>query len=79
VLYVWKRKRQLARGGADERVRVLGITSLGTRERLAVLRVRDRTLLVGVTAAQITLLADLDAHTPLRSPPPPASKLPEGD
>jgi flagellar biogenesis protein FliO len=40
---------------------VLGVTSLGMRERVAVLRVRDRTLLVGVTAAQITLLANLDA------------------
>jgi flagellar biogenesis protein FliO len=62
VFYVLQRKRQLARGGGgDERVHVLGITPLGARERLAVLRVRDRTLLVGVTAAQITLLADLGA------------------
>jgi flagellar biogenesis protein FliO len=63
VFYVLQRKRQLARGGGgdNERVHVLGITPLGARERLAVLRVRDRTLLVGVTAAQITLLADLGA------------------
>jgi flagellar protein FliO/FliZ len=77
VLFVWKRKRQLAAGNnGDERVRVLGITSLGMRERLAVLRVRDRTLLVGVTAAQITLLADLDQPTPWRSAPPPAGTAP---
>jgi len=61
VIYVLKRKRQVALGGGDERVHVLGITSLGMRERVVVLRVRDRTLLVGVTAAQITLLAELDA------------------
>ena len=61
VFYVLRRKRQVALGGGDERVRVLSITPLGARERLAVLRVRDRTLLVGVTAAQITLLAELDA------------------
>jgi flagellar biogenesis protein FliO len=61
VFYVLRRKRRFTLGGNDERVQVLGITALGARERLAVLRVRDRTLLVGVTAAQITLLADLGA------------------
>jgi flagellar biogenesis protein FliO len=61
VVYVLRRKRRFPPGRNDERVHVLGITPLGTRERLAVLRVRDRTLLVGVTAAQITLLADLGA------------------
>jgi flagellar biogenesis protein FliO len=61
VIYVLRRKRRFPPGSNDERVHVLGITALGTRERLAVLRVRDRTLLVGVTAAQITLLADLGA------------------
>jgi flagellar biogenesis protein FliO len=61
VIYVMKRKRQATLGGGDERVHVLGVTSLGMRERVIVLRVRERTLLVGVTAAQITLLAELDA------------------
>jgi flagellar biogenesis protein FliO len=61
AIYVLRRKRRFPPGRNDERVHVLGITPLGTRERLAVLRVRDRTLLVGVTAAQITLLADLGA------------------
>jgi flagellar protein FliO/FliZ len=61
VFYVFKRKRQGALGNGNERVHVLGMTSLGVRERVMVLRVRERTLLVGVTAAQITLLADLDA------------------
>jgi flagellar biogenesis protein FliO len=60
AFYVLRRKRQLT-GGGSESVQVLGVTSLGMRERVAVLRVRDRTLLVGVTAAQITLLANLDA------------------
>jgi flagellar protein FliO/FliZ len=73
ALYVWKRKRQHAVGGGHERVQVLGITSLGVRERVVVLRVRERTLLVGVTAAQITLLAELEAAAPVRSPPPGAA------
>jgi flagellar biogenesis protein FliO len=67
VFYVFKRKRQVAGGRGDERVQVLGMTSLGVRERVVVLRVRERTLLVGVTAAQITLLADLDAPAPSQS------------
>jgi flagellar biogenesis protein FliO len=67
VIYVLKRKRQLAVGGGHERVQVLGMTSLGVRERVVVLRVRERTLLVGVTAAQITLLAELDAQLPRHS------------
>jgi flagellar protein FliO/FliZ len=70
VIYVLKRKRQLAGGGGDERVQVLGMTSLGVRERVVVLRVRERTLLVGVTAAQITLLAELDTPAPAPSPAP---------
>jgi flagellar protein FliO/FliZ len=61
ALYVLKRKRGLRLGGDSERVHVLGVTSIGARERLVVLRVRERTLLVGVTAAQITMLADLGA------------------
>jgi flagellar protein FliO/FliZ len=67
AIYVLKRKRQLSSGGSDERVHVLGTTSLGVRERVVVLRVRERTLLVGVTAAQITLLAELDAPSAVRS------------
>jgi flagellar protein FliO/FliZ len=70
ALYVWKRKRQLATGGGGERVQVLGVTSLGVRERMVVVRVRERTLLVGVTAAQITLLADLNAPAAARPPSP---------
>jgi flagellar biosynthetic protein FliO len=68
AIYVLKRKRQLATGGGnDERVHVLGSTSLGVRERVVVLRVRERTLLVGVTAAQVTLLADLGTQPSSRS------------
>lgn len=71
VLYVWRRERHLALGGgSDAMVHVLGVTSLGMRERVAVLRVRERTLVVGVTATQITLLAELSA--PDARPPPTA-------
>ena len=79
AIYVMKRKRQGTLGGGDERVHVLGVTSLGMRERVVVLRVRERTLLVGVTAAQITLLAELDAQAPLRSTRPPASAARQDD
>jgi flagellar protein FliO/FliZ len=69
VIYVLKRKRQGTLGGGDERVHVLGVTSLGMRERVVVLRVRERTLLVGVTAAQVTLLAELDGASATQKAP----------
>jgi flagellar protein FliO/FliZ len=58
VLYVLRKRRNHAIGGSEP-VHVLGITALGPRERIVVLRVRDRTFLLGVTASQITLLAEL--------------------
>jgi flagellar biogenesis protein FliO len=71
ALYVWRRKRQITlSGGSDALVHVLSVTSLGMRERVAVLRVRERTLVVGVTAAQITLLAELGGGDMHRSQPP---------
>jgi flagellar biogenesis protein FliO len=69
VIYVLKRKRQATLGAGNERVHVLGVTSLGVRERVVVLRVRERTLLVGVTAAQVTLLAELDGEPVTRKAP----------
>jgi flagellar protein FliO/FliZ len=59
VFYVWRRKRLGALGG-DERMQVVSVAGLGARERVVILRVRERTLLLGVTPAQITLLAELE-------------------
>jgi flagellar protein FliO/FliZ len=56
------RKRRLAAYGGTEAVRVVGGLSLGTRERVVVLSVRGRHFLVGATAHQISLLAELDAR-----------------
>lgn len=42
-------------------IRVVGGTSLGTRERVVVLEVSGRWIVVGVSAGQMTALADLEA------------------
>jgi flagellar protein FliO/FliZ len=57
------RKRRHAAYGGTEAVRVVGGLSLGTRERVVVLSVRGRHFLVGATAHQISLLAELDARS----------------
>lgn len=42
-------------------IRVVGGTSLGTRERVVVLEVADRWIVVGVGGGQMTALANLEA------------------
>lgn len=42
-------------------VRVVGGTSLGTRERVVVLEIADRWIVVGVGGGQMTALANLEA------------------
>jgi flagellar biogenesis protein FliO len=59
VVYVLRRKRLTGMGGIAP-VQVLSVTALGARERVVMLKVHDRTLLVGVTAAQVSLLVELE-------------------
>lgn len=53
------RRRRLARGIADARIEVLAMRSLGPRQRVALLEVGDRRLLVGIGSDSIRTLADL--------------------
>ena len=53
------RRRRLARGIADARIDVLAMRSLGPRQRVALLEVGDRRLLVGIGSDSIRTLADL--------------------
>ncbi len=53
------RRRRLARGIADARIAVLAMRSLGPRQRVALLEVGDRRLLVGIGSDSIRTLADL--------------------
>jgi flagellar protein FliO/FliZ len=53
------RRRRVARGIADARIDVLAMRSLGPRQRVALLEVGDRRLLVGIGSDSIRTLADL--------------------
>lgn len=63
---LWTLKR--VQGGAllqrkHQRLQVLETLSLGPRQRLALVRVNDQELLIGVTAGQINALGALQART----------------
>ncbi len=59
VLYALKRLQHTRLPGLPQRrIRILDAISVGPRQRVVLLRVKDRELLVGVTAQQITLLAE---------------------
>ena len=66
VLYVLKRFLPGASRCAGERIdlRVLAQLNVGARQRIAVLRVHDRTLVVGVTEGSINTLAELNPAQP---------------
>jgi len=45
---------------ADGQIRVIASQPLGIKEKIAVLQIGDKQIVVGVTAQQITLLTELD-------------------
>ena len=68
------RQRRMQLGYDSDLPRVLGTTSLGARERVVVLRANGRVFLLGVTAHQVTMLAELDQEP--RIPQAPTGKVP---
>jgi Flagellar biosynthesis protein, FliO len=58
VWLVWRKRRDLQAGGGHA-VQVLSVTPLGGRERVVTVRVEGRTLLLGVTPTQVTMLMEL--------------------
>lgn len=59
---LWILKRlQTARAGIHQNLELISQMPVGQRERVAIIRVNDRHLAVGITSQQITLLADLDS------------------
>lgn len=56
--------------GQDETIAFVRSLPLGTRERVTVVRYRGETLMLGVTAGGISLLARWPDGPPHRSPPP---------
>jgi len=61
VVYFMKRLLPGAARPASERVamQILGQLSVGSRQRVCVLRVQDQTLLIGITEGSINTLAEL--------------------
>lgn len=70
VLWLVKRLSQLSPGDARGVLSVPASLAVGPRERIAVLKVGERTLLVGITTQSIQLLTELDGDLPL----PPATR-----
>jgi flagellar protein FliO/FliZ len=54
------RRAQAVRFGAGGPLQVASAVSVGTRERIALVRAHDKWLVVGITPNSITLLTELD-------------------
>jgi flagellar protein FliO/FliZ len=64
AVLAWLLKRVLpGAGGQQSVVRIVGGVSVGSRERVVVVEVADRWLVVGVAPGQINAIANLDIGT----------------
>jgi flagellar protein FliO/FliZ len=63
TLWLVKRLQNLHPAGAPRAIEVLTQLSVGPRERVTAVRVGQRVLVLGVTAHQVTLLAELQGGT----------------
>lgn len=61
ALQAFKRLQQGGAGGGARLLQVVAQLPLGPRERVVLVRVHDRALVLGVTAQQVTLLSEADA------------------
>ena len=61
ALWGIKRLQAFRPAGATREMEVKAQLALGARERVVLVRVGDRTLVLGVTAQQVTLLAEQPA------------------
>jgi flagellar protein FliO/FliZ len=61
VWFVIRKRHQLATGGATNasKMTIVGVLPVGPREKVVMMQVRHRTLLLGVTAHEVRLLANL--------------------
>jgi flagellar protein FliO/FliZ len=80
LLKKWQDSQSIGEGeGLNDRpIRFLRALPLGQRERVALIEVRGETMLIGIAAGSITLLARWDGD-PLKhedAPPPPPPKPP---
>jgi flagellar protein FliO/FliZ len=61
VLWLLKKLQNVRPGGAGPALQVAGQLALGARERVVLVRVGERLLVLGVTPQQVALLAEADA------------------
>lgn len=58
---LWTLKRlQLIKGGSQKQLNVMCQLSVGARERIAIIQVHDRQILIGITPQQINLLIEIE-------------------
>ena len=63
-LWVMKRLQTLRPGGAPRQLEIIDQLPLGPRERVVLVRVQGRVLVLGATAQQITLLGEAGEPLP---------------
>ena len=61
IAWFMKRVGPVARGGNAQALRIVGGVSVGSREKVVVLEVGGRWLVVGVAPGQVNAIADLEA------------------
>ena len=69
------KKVQQKTGTAQARVQVIGATAIGPRERVVLVEIAERVLVLGVAPGRITRLDSLDASAVPRTPPSPPPTL----
>jgi flagellar biogenesis protein FliO len=58
-LTTWARRRRIERTGADHRIEILAMRSLGPRQRVALIEVAERRFLIGIAGDAIRPIAEL--------------------
>lgn len=76
---LWLIKRLSSPRGLAAGMKVLGAVSVGSRERVVLVEIADKVLVLGVTAASMNTLHTLDAAQLQRTAPAPADTAGGGD
>jgi len=77
ALWALKRMQTIRPAGAQRQLEIVAQLPLGPRERVVMVRMQDRVLVLGATASQINLLAEGDARD-FPQPAAPTGGLPPG-
>lgn len=68
---LWLIKRLSSPRGAASGLKLIGGVAVGSRERVMLVEIGDKVLVLGVTSASVNTLHVLDASQLPRTPPPP--------